>query len=76
MHKDKQTEMDLRCYSVKNKSLSLYWNAHVAHIHLGPRVQWTIEYQNLHDSPEKQAAGSLNIDNINITFLISRIAEF
>lgn len=35
-----------------------------------------IEYQNLHDSPEKQAADCLNIDNINITFLISGIAEF
>lgn len=76
MHKDKQTGMDLRRYSVKNKNLSLHWNAHVAQIHLGPRVQWTIEYPNLLDSPEKQAADSLNIDNINITFLISRIAEF
>lgn len=76
MHKDKQTEMDLRCYSEKNKNLSLYWNAHVALIHLGPHVQWPIEYKNLHDSPEKHAADSLNIDNINITFLISRIAEF
>lgn len=76
MYKDKQTEMDLRCYSVKNKNLSLYWNARVAQTHLGPHVQWTIKYKNLHDSPEKHAADSVKIDNINITFLISRIAEF